>query len=71
MVGPIPCRETDLWCALWRVGVFGRHGSLATESLKLEWVLAAVFLRFQNLLAAILIEIFVRNELEEEIGYIN
>lgn len=38
-----------------------------SEFLKLEWIFA-VFLRFQNFLAVILIEIFVRDELEKEIG---
>jgi hypothetical protein len=75
MASSIPyCREIDLWLrggGQWCVGVLGRRRSLAsTEFLKLEWAFA-VFLRFQNLLAVISIEIFVRNELEEEIGYIN
>lgn len=37
---------------------------------KPEWIFA-VFRRCQNLLATILVEIFVRDELEEEIGYVN
>ena len=64
-------REPSLWLRggdSRRISILRSRGWLPmSEFLKLEWIFA-VFLRFQNFLAVILIEIFVRDELEKEIG---